>query len=155
VKAQAFFVPIAVLMAALILYLASEAHAHRLSGHPKTIREQLNLVRAQLRHDRAAGANHWRLLDRRYLHVLTHPPHLRQWLCIHHYEGSWTDSGYPHWGGLQFDKSFQKTYGPDEYARYGTADHWTPLEQMWAAERAYRTRGFYPWPNTARACGLI
>jgi hypothetical protein len=24
------------------------------------------------------------------------------------------------------------------------------------AERAYRSgRGFYPWPNTARACGLI
>jgi hypothetical protein len=27
---------------------------------------------------------------------------------------------------------------------------------MWVAERAYRSgRGFYPWPNTARACGLI
>jgi hypothetical protein len=24
------------------------------------------------------------------------------------------------------------------------------------AERAYRSgRGFYPWPNSARACGLI
>jgi hypothetical protein len=27
---------------------------------------------------------------------------------------------------------------------------------MWAAERAHRSgRGFYPWPNTARYCGLI
>jgi len=27
---------------------------------------------------------------------------------------------------------------------------------MWAAERAHRAgRGFYPWPNTARYCGLI
>ena len=34
------------------------------------------------------------------------------------------------------------------------ADHWTPIEQMWVAERAYRSgRGFYPWPNTARYCG--
>ena len=30
------------------------------------------------------------------------------------------------------------------------------VEQMWVAERAYRSgRGFYPWPNTARSCGLI
>jgi hypothetical protein len=27
---------------------------------------------------------------------------------------------------------------------------------MWIAEKAYRAgRGFYPWPNTARYCGLI
>ena len=26
---------------------------------------------------------------------------------------------------------------------------------MWVAERAYRTRGFWPWPNTARFCGLL
>jgi hypothetical protein len=27
---------------------------------------------------------------------------------------------------------------------------------MWVAERALRAgRGFYPWPNTARMCGLI
>ncbi len=30
------------------------------------------------------------------------------------------------------------------------------VEQMWVAERAHRSgRGFYPWPNTARYCGLI
>ena len=40
-------------------------------------------------------------------------------------------------------------------ARKGTADRWSPLEQMWVAEHAYKTRGFYPWPNTARYCGLI
>lgn len=153
-KARCFFFPIASMMVALILFAAS-GKAHRLSGHPRTIREQLAQVRAQLRHDRSAGSNHWRALDRRYLRFLTHPPHLRQWLCIHRYEGAWNDSGYPHWGGLQMDLGFQRTYGPREYRRYGTADHWTPLEQMWVAERAYRTRGFHPWPNTARACGLI
>jgi hypothetical protein len=85
-----------------------------------------------------------------------HPPHLRSWLCIHSYEGSWSDSGPPYWGGLQMDIQFQQTYGPRLLHRKGTADHWTPLEQMWVAERAYRSgRGFYPWPNTARYCGLI
>ena len=37
----------------------------------------------------------------------------------------------------------------------GTADHWSPLEQIWTAERAVHTSGFWPWPNTARICGLI
>jgi len=85
----------------------------------------------------------------------THPPHLREWLCIHHYEGSWTDAGAPYYGGLQMNLGFQQTYGGWLYARKGTADHWTPLEQIWTAEKALRSRGFWPWPNTARFCGLI
>jgi hypothetical protein len=84
------------------------------------------------------------------------PPHKRQWLCIHNYEGSWSDPNAPYYGGLQMDLSFQRTYAPDLLRRKGTADHWTPLEQIWTAERAHRSgRGFYPWPNTARYCGLI
>ena len=92
-------------------------------------------------------------LKRRYL---AGPAHASAWLCIHRYEGSWTDSGGPYYGGLQMDISFQQSYGWHLLRLKGTADHWTPLEQMWVAERAYRSgRGFYPWPNTARACGLI
>jgi hypothetical protein len=84
------------------------------------------------------------------------PPHKRQWLCIHHFEGSWTDPGPPYYGGLQMDLGFQRIYGRGLLARKGTANHWTPLEQMWVAERAHQAgRGFYPWPNTARFCGLI
>jgi hypothetical protein len=84
------------------------------------------------------------------------PPHKRQWLCIHHFEGAWDDPSGPYYGGLQMDLSFQRTYGRHLLATKGTADHWTPLEQMWVAERAHRAgRGFYPWPNTARYCGLI
>jgi hypothetical protein len=83
------------------------------------------------------------------------PPHKRQWLCIHRYEGSWTDADEPYYGGLQMDREFQTTYGAGLLRAKGTADHWTPLEQMWVAEHAYKTRGFWPWPNTARYCGLL
>jgi hypothetical protein len=83
------------------------------------------------------------------------PPHKSQWLCIHRYEGGWRDPGAPYYGGLQMDVEFQRTYGLTLYRAKGTADHWTPLEQMWVAERAFRTRGFWPWPNTARFCGLL
>jgi len=75
---------------------------------------------------------------------------------IHRYEGAWNDPNPPYYGGLQMDLGFQRTYGGGLLSRKGTANHWTPLEQMWAAERAHRSgRGFYPWPNTARYCGLI
>jgi len=85
-----------------------------------------------------------------------HPPRLKDWLCIHHYEGSWTDPNAPYYGGLQMDMSFMQAYGAQLLRTKGTANHWTPLEQIWVAERAYRSgRGFYPWPNTARWCGLI
>jgi hypothetical protein len=83
-------------------------------------------------------------------------PHRSAWLCIHRFEGSWTDPSPPYYGGLQMDLGFMRRYGTDLLRRKGTADHWTPLEQMWTAERAHRSgRGFYPWPNTARSCGLI
>jgi hypothetical protein len=84
-----------------------------------------------------------------------HPPHLREFLCIHHYEGSWTDTGAPYYGGLQMDVGFQRSYGGWLYARKGTADHWSALEQIWIAEKALKSRGFWPWPNTARDCGLL
>jgi hypothetical protein len=83
------------------------------------------------------------------------PPHEQQWLCIHRYEGAWDDPGSPYYGGLQMDIGFQQTYGGHLLQTKGTADHWTPLEQMWVAERAHVTRGFTPWPNTARYCGLL
>ena len=62
-------------------------------------------------------------------------------------------NGY--YGGLQMNLGFQQTYAPWLLRTKGTADHWTPLEQMWTAEKAAKSRGFYPWPNTARFCGLI
>ena len=98
----------------------------------------------------------WRRLAASLRRRAQNPPHKRAWLCIHHYEGSWRDPNPPYFGGLQMDVQFQRTYGGAAFRSKGTADHWTPLEQMWAAERAHRSgRGFFPWPNTARYCGLI
>ena len=98
----------------------------------------------------------WRGHARAVLRLAARPPHRRGWLCIHHYEGSWHDGGDPYWGGLQMDRGFMRSYAARDLLRRGWANSWSPLEQMWVAERAYRRgRGFYPWPNTARYCGLI
>ncbi len=106
--------------------------------------------------DPSAKIRVWQGIAERTQRLAAHPPHLRAWLCIHHFEGAWSDPGPPYYGGLQMDLGFQRTYGPGLLARKGTANHWTPLEQIWVAERALRSgRGFYPWPNTARFCGLI
>ena len=87
----------------------------------------------------------------------THPPHLREFLCIHRFEGAWSSAtGNGYYGGLQMDLSFQRRYAGGLLRSKGTADHWSPLEQIWAAERAHRSGlGFTPWPNTARVCGLF
>jgi hypothetical protein len=79
------------------------------------------------------------------------------WVCIHRHEGAWNDSGDPYWGGLQMDRGFMRAYGRDMIARHhgGLADTWSPAEQIVVAERAYATRGFAPWPNTARSCGVL
>ncbi|HJQ51185.1 MAG TPA: hypothetical protein VJ838_11790 [Gaiellaceae bacterium] len=100
-------------------------------------------------------ANAWRRREHAVWLRANHPPRLNAWLCIHRYEGSWTDSGGPYWGGLQMDLGFQETYGRWLLQHKGTADHWSPLEQIWVAVRASHTRGFSPWPNTARYCGML
>ena len=47
----------------------------------------------------------------------------------------------PYYGGFQMDREFQATYARSTCAPREPPT-WTPLEQMWVAERAYRTRGF-------------
>jgi hypothetical protein len=82
---------------------------------------------------------------------------VRAFSCIHAYEGSWTaNTGNGYYGGLQMDVSFEHRYGPEFVRRWGTADNWPVWAQLQAAVRAYQSgRGFWPWPNTARLCGLI
>jgi hypothetical protein len=84
-----------------------------------------------------------------------HPPRYQEWMCIHRYEGGWSLIDGPYYGGLQMNMEFQRTYGPALLRRKGTADRWSPLEQIWVAERAYHELGYQPWPNTARMCGLL
>lgn len=93
------------------------------------------------------------------------PPHLTALVCIHNLEGGWpSNTGNGYYGGLQMNLGFQRTYAEKLHIRMhypnllitkGTADNWTPKEQLWVAEMAILSRGFYPWPNTARYCGLI
>lgn len=82
---------------------------------------------------------------------------LGAWTCIHRGEGSWpANTGNGYFGGLQMDRSFMLTYGRDKVRQYGGWAHlWSPRDQMVVAQRAWRTRGYHPWPNTARACGLL
>ena len=77
-------------------------------------------------------------------------------MCIHRHEGGWRLIDGPYYGGLQMNMEFQRMFGPELLARKGTANRWTPIEQIWVAERAYRSGlGYQPWPNTARMCGLL
>jgi hypothetical protein len=98
---------------------------------------------------------------------------MRGLLCIHTYEAPWNydKDAYGHNktydGGLQMDLSFQKTYGftyvrvfgrkvrVSFYDLWGTADHWPIKAQLQAGRNAYRSRGWWPWPNTARFCQLL
>lgn len=98
-----------------------------------------------------------RHLERRLADFQRPVEHLREWTCIHNGEGAWNaNTGNGYHGGLQMDDSFMRTYGADMLAKYhGAAEIWTPREQMIVAERAYDAgRGFHPWPQTSRACGL-
>ena len=99
----------------------------------------------------------WRLRARRAYRQAHDPPLEAAWRCIHRHEGPWTaNTGNGYYGGLQMDMTFQRMYGRDVLARRGPAHRWLPIEQIWVAVRAYRSgRGFHPWPNTARYCGLI
>lgn len=79
--------------------------------------------------------------------------------CIHRSEGAWnavSDSAPTYHGGLQMDRPFERAYGSDVLAAHdgADADGWSRHDQLMVAMRAYRHRGYGPWPNTAAACGL-
>jgi hypothetical protein len=129
------------------LYLREHRATTRLGRKVRTLRSRLRALQQELeraRHVQTVAA-------------ASQPAHYSAWLCIHRYEGAWdANTGNGYYGGLQMDIEFQQAYGPELLQAKGTADHWTPLEQMQVAERAYQSgRGFYPWPNTARMCGLL
>jgi hypothetical protein len=127
----------------------------RLMGRARTPSRGLYLRTRSLEYKRFV-MRQWRRRAIRARVRAHNPPHERHWRCLQAHEGPWRDANDPYWGGLQMDRSFMRQYAPRHLLRRGWANTWTPVEQMWVAERALRAgRGFYPWPNTARTCGLI
>jgi hypothetical protein len=113
------------------------------------------LARDWLQRRLGARVRELRALHRRFHEAPTRPPHYAEWLCIHGYEGSWTDDGAPYYGGLQFSHSTWERNGGHRYA--SEANGATPTQQMWIAENAWAESGgtFSQWPLTARYCGLL
>lgn len=73
---------------------------------------------------------------------------------MHHYEGSWhANTGNGFYGGMQFDRGTWLSNGGGRFAPL--AHLTTPHNQLVVAYTTWRRRGWYPWPNTARYCGLI
>jgi Transglycosylase-like domain len=133
---------------------------------PRPRSARLSWRAAQVRHE----LEFWARKDRRTRSLARIPlsrriPRWSEWHCIARYEST-TDwrmsptsrpaSGGSYWGGLQMDIGFMRTYGLDMIRRHhgGLADTWTPAEQIIVANRAWQTRGYQPWPNTSRDCGL-
>lgn len=83
---------------------------------------------------------------------------VRSFHCIYRYENGgygWrANTGNGYYGGLQMDRDFMATWGPEFYRRWGTANRWPREVQLTVAIRAYFHRGFQPWPTTSRWCGL-
>lgn len=75
-------------------------------------------------------------------------------LCVHSHEGAWNDdTGNGFYGGLQFDYGTWLSNGGGRFAP--TANLASPLEQLEVAYTTWKSRGWEPWPNTARMCGLL
>jgi len=112
--------------------------------------------RAPARQTRETGAvlGRYRVQARRPLRLRLE--RFEAWVCIHRHEAAWNDRGDPYWGRCRWIADHARLR-PRHIRRHhgGLADTWTPAEQIVVAERAYSTRGFAPWPQTARSCGLV
>jgi hypothetical protein len=115
------------------------------------------VARTKERNRLRASAKRLRTIVRYEIQVKGTHPLERAFLCIKSFEGAWrSNTGNGYYGGMQMDMSFQRSYGPEFLRAWGTADNWPISVQLAVAMRAYLSgRGFYPWPNTARFCGLI
>jgi hypothetical protein len=136
------------------VYQQTTWHFQRLMGVAKSPTTGDSLAELGV-HGAKVALRRWQRLATVARRRAQRPPHRAALLCIHRFEGGWSDAGGPYWGGLQMDLGFQAHYGGWLLRKKGTANNWTPIEQMWTAEKAIRSRGFHPWPNTARYCGLI
>ncbi|HYX83712.1 MAG TPA: hypothetical protein VE777_01975 [Gaiellales bacterium] len=117
--------------------------------------------RATSRAELYAILDRWSRRLRHYQRAYAHRrPILDGLLCIHSYEGAWTSVSATiptYYGGLQMDLSFEQTYGADVLAYRGgaNANEWPAHDQLMVGVRAYKVRGWTPWPNSAAMCGLL
>jgi len=171
VKPRLWFAAIVVAFLVWVLYaLLTDAAGHAdpaptdsttTTDEVGQLQTQLDNTKRQLQGVQAARVKDRRRFRARLRYVIHDPAIGGHWLerafgCIHVGEGSWgSDTGNSYYGGLQMDMGFQRTYAPWALAAFGTADRWPISVQIATAIRAYVSgRGFSPWPNTARACGL-
>ncbi|MBX4190696.1 transglycosylase family protein [Candidatus Saccharibacteria bacterium] len=136
-------------------YRQEANHMSQVMG-TRPVRMLLDTSNLELRFVRSRRS--WRSVQQHF----SHPPYQAQFMCIHfnprvgHGEGPWdANTGNGYFGGLQMDRVFMSSYGAYLMRVKGTADRWTWLEQIWTAGKAVLSRGFHPWPNTARSCGLL
>jgi hypothetical protein len=74
---------------------------------------------------------------------------MKQALCIHRHEGSWTDPDPPYYGGMQFHISTWKRAGGR-----GMPHHATVREQLYRAWIIWRKNDgrWNEWPTFRRYC---
>jgi|SRR5215831_15116268 len=78
----------------------------------------------------------------------------RQAMCVHRGEGAWNaNTGNGFYGGMQFMHGTWVSNGGRRFAEY--PHRATPVQQLIVAYWLWRRAGWRPWPNTARACGLL
>ena len=100
----------------------------------------------------------WQRQHRRAISLERHYPWTQAWyqaaMCVHQGEGAWnSNTGNGFYGGMQFDYTTWLSNGGGRFAEY--AHLASPLEQLTVTWWTWQRRGWYPWPNTARACGLL
>lgn len=110
--------------------------AHHKYGTPRTRRRALLRAQTQLMHG-LIRSGFWPAAN-----------------CVHNKEAPWHYHGYFD-GGMQMDTEFQGDYGRVYLNRWGDAGNWPVWAQLHASFKGWLSRGWYPWPNTARACGLL
>jgi hypothetical protein len=124
--------------------------------------DTIRRLQGELHTERARRATDRRAFRRRLRYIIHSPALAGHWLeraflCVHAGEGSWgADTGNGYYGGLQMNLSFQRAYAGWALRTFGTANRWPASVQVATAIQAWASgRGFRPWPNTARACGLL
>lgn len=79
--------------------------------------------------------------------------------CVSSLEGGLRSVSQPsgtYHGKWQSNRAFEEAYGREFVRRgWGRASNWPEWAQDLMGWRGWSSRGWHPWPNTARRCGLL